>query len=128
VSNEDGTTSGAAESRSASFPVQDVQGCAVVVASGEIDLDTAPALRAALNAATERSCRIVLDLTAVTFLDSSGLSVIAGAQHLSGAGDGDGSLCLVDPAPIVRRVLDITRVSQLFPICDSVSEAVDRLA
>ena len=47
----------------------------VVVASGEIDLWSAPEVREALDA-REETKRVVLDLRGVTFMDSSGLGLI----------------------------------------------------
>ena len=53
-------------------------GVAVVVASGEIDLATSPELREALRLPECQASTVVLDLRAVTFMDSSGLGVIVG--------------------------------------------------
>ena len=63
-----------------SFPVREMAGCSVVVAAGEIDIWTCPALRKALDAAADSARRLVIDLTEVTFLDSSGLGVLLDAR------------------------------------------------
>ena len=65
----------------ASFRLEEIRGRAVVVASGEIDMTTAPGLREALGAASQVSAQVVLDLTSVTFLDSSGIAVVLGALN-----------------------------------------------
>jgi anti-sigma B factor antagonist len=54
------------------------EGGAVVIASGEIDLWSAPAVRDALSA---HAGVLVLDLRAVTFMDSSGLGLIVEQQQ-----------------------------------------------
>jgi anti-sigma B factor antagonist len=61
-------------------------GTVLVCLNGEIDCMTAPVLRQALLSARRQPCtRIVVDLAAVTFLNSAGLTVLAEAQHLAQA-------------------------------------------
>jgi anti-sigma B factor antagonist len=61
-------------------------GTVLVCPDGEIDSMTAPVLRLALMNARERPCtRIVVDLAAVTFLNSAGLTALAEAHHLARA-------------------------------------------
>jgi anti-anti-sigma factor len=72
----------------------------VVVLDGEIDLGTAPTLRAALDARSPAGVVQVVDLRGVTYLDSAGLSVLYDhAAHLH---------LLVAPASIVATVVEIT--------------------
>ena len=78
-------------------------GTTVVTAAGEIDMATAPKLRECLET-TEGN--VVVDLRAVSFLDSSGIGVFVDAQeHLSEAG---GNLVLRKSQAIVRTALEIT--------------------
>jgi anti-sigma B factor antagonist len=105
------------------FPVQEMRGCAVVVASGEIDLCTSPALVEALDIAAGSSSRVILDLSEVRFLDSSGLAAMVGAL------DGDerrpgAALVLVGVSTMVRKLLHITCLSNRFPVSASVDQAV----
>jgi anti-sigma B factor antagonist len=106
----------------ATFHVDQVQGCSVVVAAGDIDISTAGGLRKALDAATSMSARVVLDLTSVTFMDSSGVAVLVGA--LKQRRGHQASLCLVGAGPAVRRVLDITHVDRLLPTYDTLATAI----
>lgn len=108
------------------FPVHDVQGCAVVAASGEIDIWSSPALLEALDAAARASDRIVIDIAAVTFLDSSGIATMVGALNLALHRPG-GSLALAGPREMVRRVLQVVCLSDVFPIYASVDDAVEQL-
>ncbi|GGQ20158.1 anti-anti-sigma regulatory factor [Actinomadura coerulea] len=58
-------------------------GRALVTAVGEIDMSNSGALATALDTAREGGGGLVLDLTAVEYLDSAGLSVLfAHADHL----------------------------------------------
>ena len=61
----------------------------VVAVAGEIDLFTAPELKAAIGEALESGrTRIVVDLTATTFLDSTALGVLIGAVKRLRSRDG----------------------------------------
>lgn len=109
----------------AAFRVDSVQGRAVVVASGEVDVTTAPGLREALGTASQVSARVVLDLTAVTFLDSSGIAVLLETMREGRRGHRT-SLCLAGARARVRRVLDITRVDRMLPTYATLAEALER--
>ena len=95
-------------------------GATVVAVSGEVDLQTAPRLAEALE-----SCpggRVVVDLSDVDFLDSSGLgALVTGNRHLTEAG---GSLRLVRPRPSVDKVLTISRLTDVIEAFDSVDAAL----
>jgi anti-sigma B factor antagonist len=72
---------------------------------GELDMATAGDLSELLKTAVERTDPLVLDLSEVSFMDSSGLRAL-----LEGAGlpKESGPLVILDPSPQVRRVLDIS--------------------
>lgn len=77
-----------------------------VAIAGEIDAHTAPAVAAALAAAEHDP--LIVDLSAVDFVDSSGLRVLLEAhQARKAAGN---SLVLAQPSPAVQRVLDVAGV------------------
>jgi anti-sigma B factor antagonist len=103
----------------AAFRVELLERHAVIVASGEIDLFTAPAFREAMQVATHVSDRVVVDLTEVTFIDSTGVGVLIRAP-----GSRSGTTHLVRPAGIVRKVLHVTQLDQLVTIVDTVEEAL----
>ncbi len=94
--------------------------CSVVVASGEIDAAAAPLLRNELARAD--SPRIVLELTDVSFLDSTGLGVLVEAmQNVRAEG---GWVRLVGASAPVVKLLKITRLDVVFSIHDTVDSAV----
>ena len=115
------------DSSTSAFRVDEVQGRAVVVASGEIDMITAPGLREALGAACQVSTRVVLDLTSVTFFDSSGVSVLVDALRQAHEGHRV-SLSLAGATATVRRVLDITSISTMLPTYETLTEALEQSA
>ncbi|MFF2546483.1 STAS domain-containing protein [Kitasatospora sp. NPDC058063] len=78
----------------------------VVRASGEIDLDTAPALRGALTAAFESHREVALDLSEVTFIDCAGLGALVRARNQ--ADRCGGRLVLRGAGRRVVRLLELT--------------------
>ena len=91
------------------------EGETVLGAAGELDVNTAPELREQLaRLIGEDSGTITVDLAAVTFVDSTALSVLVSAlKRLRQAG---GDLQLASPTPSVRRVFEITGLTRLFTI------------
>ena len=98
----------------------------VVGLSGEIDLHTAPALKAELARLIELGAmRVVVDLTSTTFIDSSTLGVLLGAlKRLRPEG---GELVLVCTDPNIRKIFEITLLDRVFPLVDSVDAAREEL-
>ena len=81
-------------------------GLVVVEVAGELDLATAPELRDALWSAASRKPLVVLDLRQLTFMDSTGLHVIAAAhKRLPSAGC---RLQLIPGPPAIRRLFALT--------------------
>ena len=77
---------------------------ATIVVSGELDLATAPRLSAAVAEHSDAKL-LVLDLTAVTFIDSTGVRVLIEADRRC-AGSGSRLAVLAGDGP-VRRLLDL---------------------
>ncbi|MGY1633308.1 STAS domain-containing protein [Geodermatophilus sp. SYSU D01186] len=83
--------------------------------SGEVDSSTAPALRDAVDDAFAAGAgEIVVDLDAVTFLDSAGLCVLAGA-HRRGEEDGVRLRVLASGRAVIRP-LQITGLWELLAV------------
>jgi anti-sigma B factor antagonist len=97
--------------------------CVVVTVDGEIDLDNASDLsEVALAAMREIGPSVVLDLSGVTFMDSTGLKVLL-AVHKRAELAG-GRLVLAGPTRSVNRVVSITGFDQMFTVCEDVAAAV----
>lgn len=103
---------------------EDRNGVPVVVANGEVDVSSAPQLRAELMAIPEDTPRAIVDLTEVTFLDSTGLGVlIAAMKRLRDSATG-GHLELVVTRPHLHKVLEVTGLNAIFGIYASLDEAL----
>ncbi|MGS2616774.1 STAS domain-containing protein [Micromonospora sp. LZ34] len=94
----------------------------VVSVAGDIDLDGGDALRAALHSAVEVPGHVVVDLTRVHLIDSTGLGLLVRAHR--DARERGVVLCLAAPSRYIRTVLHTMRLDGLFPVFDSVEEAV----
>jgi anti-sigma B factor antagonist len=80
--------------------------------AGEIDASTAPAFDEAMSDLPTGDGPIVLDLSGVSFIDSSGLRVLI---SLAGRASDEGrSVALRDPSPTVARLLEITGLAEMF--------------
>jgi anti-anti-sigma factor len=82
--------------------------------SGEIDIAAASQMRSAIDCVLDRSQRLVLDLSEVTFMDSTGLNLIAGAYRRLGSCP---ERIVLRKAPAtVLRVLAVSGVDRLVTI------------
>jgi anti-sigma B factor antagonist len=94
----------------------------VVRVSGEIDILSAPDLREALLPAFDAASSVVLDLSGVSFLGSSGLAVLVEARDQ--AERSRHQLRLVRPSRVVSRALEATGLLELFDIDDDLTGTV----
>ena len=98
-------------------------GFSVLAVSGEVDVATVPRLREQLHSLVAAgNTRIIVDLDSVDFLDSTGLGVLVGA--LKRVRSHDGTLSLVCTQPRIRKVFEVTGLTKVFALFDSVDEAV----
>ena len=90
----------------------------VVIVSGEIDLYTAPTLQGNLAAVLtgDLPARVVVDMSAVEFCDSTGMNVLL--SSLRQARERGGQLELAAPRPAIRKVLQVTGLDSVFTIID----------
>ena len=108
----------------AGFRVDAAEGYVVVSAYGEIDVNNLQGFANALAHAGKSSPRVVVDLAHVTFIDSSGLGALIAARRAQARSAG-GSLVLVEPPEMLRRVLATVQLQQTLPMFDSLQQAVD---
>lgn len=92
--------------------------------SGELDLMVADEFRTKVDAAMEENCsdNIVLNLSGVSFIDSSGLGVILGRYKKASLRGG--KMAIACTPPQVRRILEL---SGILRIADSFETETDAL-
>lgn len=104
-----------------SLSTREVGEATVIAVGGEVDLDNVGALGDALDAAT-RSSRslVVLDLSELTFADSTTINVILRAHGALGP-----RFRLAALTPYLERVLGVTGVSEVVPVFLTVQQALE---
>ncbi|GAA1305238.1 STAS domain-containing protein [Saccharothrix xinjiangensis] len=94
-------------------------GWTVVVVSGELDADTVPVLSDLLEESTVD--RVVVDLSGVPFMDTTGLSLMLDwHRRLDGAG---GEFRMASLQPSVHKLFRLTELTEVMHIHDSVEAA-----
>jgi anti-sigma B factor antagonist len=92
----------------------------LVTVEGEVDLSSAPLLEAELSKALVTTASIIIDLTNVVFIDTSGVRVLLVAlktAHERGIG-----FHLVAPAGPARRVIELTGLAEALAVVDSIDD------
>jgi anti-anti-sigma factor len=96
-------------------------GRAVISVGGEVDLETASQLgEHALDAVRDVSPHVALDLTGVTFMDSTGLKVLLSIQRRADLAGG--SFAVAGATRPVRKILALTGLDQTCALYDSLDE------
>jgi anti-sigma B factor antagonist len=99
----------------------------VVAVSGEIDVYTAPKLREHLiDLVSSGQYKLIVDLEAVDFLDSTGLGVLVGG--LKRVRTHEGSLDLVCSQDRILKIFRITGLTKVFAIHANIGEALSATA
>jgi anti-sigma B factor antagonist len=102
--------------------VDERDGAVVVRLAGELDLYNAHAVRDELLAAAARGpARLVVDLSDVTFIDSTGLGVLIEARTRLANRRG---FLLAAPGLETRRALEISGLDRHFAVHDSLDDAL----
>lgn len=101
---------------------------AVVTVSGEIDLSAHLQLREVLHRLVDQDRHLIVDLTDVDFLDSTGLGLLVGVlKRLRERGERLGTepaqLVLVISSPAVWRTLGVTNLDAVFTVVDRLEDA-----
>ena len=92
----------------------------LVTVIGDLDLESAPAMTAALKKVLgERP--VVLDLSGVDFMDSSGLGVLVGAHQRAA------DLRLAAPNQRLQKIFKITKLHKVFAVHATLAEAISSL-
>jgi anti-sigma B factor antagonist len=93
----------------------------LVAVYGDVDLKTAQSFRHALDdAAQDAKPRLIVDMSEVPFMDSSGLGALIGAQKAIRAHT---QLVVVCPENL-RRIFEVTRLDSVVTVVGSLAEAL----
>jgi anti-sigma B factor antagonist len=95
--------------------------CEVIEVDGELDCQTAPELQQALQHASTDGRPVVVDLSRLRFIDSSGLHILMSGAD---ADSEDGRRIVVCPPGNVARVLSIVRAEAALSIYEDLEKAL----
>ena len=99
----------------------------VVDLSGRCDASTAPATKRELQKLIEEGdTRVVVNLSGLSFIDSSGLGALVSCQRR--ATNEGGGLRIADVPPFAASIFHLTRLTRVFNVRESEQQAVDALA
>ena len=94
------------------------EGLAAVAVRGELDIRSSPDLRAWLSRVLEQGAsQLAVDLSGVSFMDSSGLGVLVGAHKRLARGGS--RLQVIGASPAVVRLLTVTGLIRVFDMRDA---------
>ncbi len=94
-----------------------VEESVVVSVTGDVDLVSAAHLREVLEDALHLSSHLIVDVSGMTFIDSSGLTALVHAHRR--AADSGGSMTVRRPSPMLKRLLGITRLETVLVVDDA---------
>ncbi|MGE4608950.1 MAG: STAS domain-containing protein [Myxococcota bacterium] len=102
--------------------VREEQGTLVVSFQGEVDLEHSPKAREVLLGCVAKKQDILVDLSEVSYIDSSGVaSLVEAFQTSKKAGSAFG---LVSVNPAALRVLELARLDKIFTIHSTLAEGL----
>jgi anti-sigma B factor antagonist len=107
---------------SAGLGIRECDSYVIVMLSGELDVSDAASVAAALTAVAARNPRIIVGLAALAFVDCCALGELSRVRARARQAGGD--LLLAAPCGQVRRILTLTGMTGVFPVCASLAEAV----
>ena len=106
--------------------ISERDGVAVLAPQGDVDMNASPALRASIRPLVSKDkSRVVIDLSGVPYMDSSGVATLVEAMKL--VRNHKGSLALCGMNDRVRGIFEIARLDQYFSIHDSIDAAIAQL-
>jgi anti-sigma B factor antagonist len=98
-------------------------GFTIVAVSGEVDLYSSPRMREAILAGVSRkNPRVIVDLTKVSYMDSSGIATLVEALQLTRKHSG--RLVVAGLSERVREVFELARLESVFELSPTVAAAV----
>ena len=104
------------------YEIREEAGAAVVALTGDVDLQTSPAVRQKLLECLEKYKCVVVDLEGVHYIDSSGVASLVEAFQVSRRKGASFSLARVSAAAL--RVLSLARLDKVFTIHPTVEAAL----
>ena len=103
--------------------VREQGGLQIVAFEGDVDLENSPAARAVLLEAVERGSGVLVDLSGVGYMDSSGVGEIA--SSFITVRNSHGVLKIAGAQSPVRTLLAVAKLNTVIDVFDTEAEALD---
>jgi anti-sigma B factor antagonist len=103
--------------------ISEKQGASIVAFTGEVDLESSPAAREVLLKCLESTSKVIVDLSEVTYIDSSGVASLV--EALQAAKKNGSQFSLAATSEPTRRVLELARLDKVFTLYDSVDDGLN---
>ena len=104
------------------YETKEEQGVTVVSLSGDVDLQSSPEARKILIECVDKGKSLIVDLSGVGYIDSSGVaSLVESFQRSRKNGHG---FVLVAVSEGALRVLKLARLDKVFTICDTLEDGL----
>jgi len=105
--------------------ISERDGAVIVGFSGDVDLQSSPDARKILLECVAKKMPVLVDLSKVNYIDSSGIASLV--ESLQTARKGGGNLLLVSVSEAALRVLELARLDKVFTICGSIDDGLASL-
>jgi anti-sigma B factor antagonist len=103
--------------------LREEQGALVIAFEGDVDLEHSPKARDVLLEGIGQGKNVLVDMSGVTYIDSSGVaSLVEAFQRAKTQGS---SFVLVEVSPAALRVLELARLDRVFVIHATLAEGLD---
>jgi anti-sigma B factor antagonist len=100
-------------------------GATIVSLTGDVDLQHSPEARKILLQCVEKKQPILVDLSGVGYIDSSGVASLV--ECLQNARKLGSTLALVAVSDSAKRVLQLARLDKVFIICETIEEGLEKI-
>ncbi len=105
--------------------IKEVSGAIIVAFSGDVDLESSPDARKVLLECVGKNKPILVDLSKVGYIDSSGVASLV--ESLQSARKAGSDLLLVAVSDGARRVLQLARLDKVFTICETIEDGIEKI-
>jgi len=104
------------------YSVKENGGALVIAFTGDIDLQSSPDARKALLALVGKVAPILVDLSGVGYIDSSGVASLV--ECLQSSKKSGQKFVLISVSEGALRVLQLARLDRVFKICETLDEGI----
>ena len=98
----------------------------IIELNGEIDLDSSPEVRKTILHETQKKHpKLIVELSGVTYMDSSGIATLV--EGLQYSNQYDGQFLIANIGEGVREVFELSRLDKVFKIFNDIDQALEQI-